>query len=247
MEWKDWCRQAVGHVRFRPDRKAIERELTAHYEDHRLDLERVGYEPDLAAERALRAMGDADEVGRALDRAHKPWLGWLWEVSRVLVVGLVVLILGTAAFSGYGWEAVRDWTLFSQRQSASAAFPAAEELTCPTPVQAGAYTITVERACYGELEDGTGYLHLNASCTTGQFWLEGPDLWDTLEAVDSGGTRYRYGRAPWITGFKDDSHILSRGWITVENIPAGTAWVELTHPMGGWSIRVELPEREART
>ena len=42
MEWKDWCRQAVGHVRFRPDRRAIERELTAHYEDHRLDLERIG-------------------------------------------------------------------------------------------------------------------------------------------------------------------------------------------------------------
>ena len=52
--WAFWCARVLGHVRFKPDRKAIERELTAHYEDHRLDLERIGYEPALAAERARR-------------------------------------------------------------------------------------------------------------------------------------------------------------------------------------------------
>ena len=89
--WPIWCAHALEHVRFKPDCKAIEKELTAHYEDHKRDLERIGYEPNLASERALRAMGDSSEVGRALNQAHKPWLGWLWEVSRVLVLSLFLL------------------------------------------------------------------------------------------------------------------------------------------------------------
>ena len=83
-EFQAWVDAVCGEVRFRPDRKAIEKELRIHYEDHCKALERLDYEPELAAKRSLRAMGDAQEVGQALDRVHKPWLGWLWEASRWL-------------------------------------------------------------------------------------------------------------------------------------------------------------------
>ena len=62
-----WQGEVLKHIRFKPDRPAIETELTAHYMDHVADLERIGYEPELARERALAAMGDAEEVGRGLD------------------------------------------------------------------------------------------------------------------------------------------------------------------------------------
>ena len=245
MDWKEWCARAVGHVRFKPDRLAIERELTDHYEDHRRDLVRIGYEPNLASERALRAMGDADTVGEALDRAHQPWLGWLWELSRLLVLLTALLILGTAAFSGYGWGSVRYWTLFSHQQEDPYADFDMEELTCPAPIRAGAYTIAVNRVRYWAGENGQAYLFLDVTCTTRKPWLEVPDLTSTLEAVDSNGTLYRYGHAPWIIGFNDDSHIFSQGSITVERIEDQPEWIEIIHPIGGWTFRIELPGKGA--
>ena len=118
MEWKDWCDRAVGHVRFRPDRKAIERELTEHYMDHRQDLRRIGHDPELASQRALRAMGDPDEVGRALDRAHRPWLGWLWEVSRVLAALALAGVLWTAVWGDGAYTITRDVRSLTARETA---------------------------------------------------------------------------------------------------------------------------------
>lgn len=92
-EFFKWCDTATRQVRFFWDRSDIAAELTAHYEDHVKDLERIGFDHDLALERALGAMGDAEEVGRALDRVHKPLLGWLWLMSKVVVPVLALAVL----------------------------------------------------------------------------------------------------------------------------------------------------------
>ena len=81
-----WCKEVVSRVRFWPDREAIRKELAAHYEDSVRDYLRIDYEEELAKSRALAAMGDAAEVGNGLDKAHKPWLGWLWGGSRVTLI-----------------------------------------------------------------------------------------------------------------------------------------------------------------
>lgn len=94
----------LSFVRFQADHETIQRELQAHYEDHVKDLERIGYDAALAKERALNAMGDPEEVGQAMDRAHKPWLGWLWLLSRWGVIAAIyaavfcVLLLGGQSF-----------------------------------------------------------------------------------------------------------------------------------------------------
>ena len=101
-EFGRWCDTVTRQVRFRPDRGAIQRELAAHYQDHVRDLERVGYDWKLAEQRALAAMGDPEEIGRALDRVHKPWLGWLWIASRAVLALTVMACLlslpGTGSF-----------------------------------------------------------------------------------------------------------------------------------------------------
>lgn len=86
-----WVNAVCEQVRFRPDHRRIEFELRDHYEDHVRDLLRLGRPRELAEERALAAMGNAQEVGRALDKVHKPWLGWLWEASRGLLLALAAL------------------------------------------------------------------------------------------------------------------------------------------------------------
>ncbi len=107
-----WINAVCEQVRFRPDHRSIEFELRDHYEEHMQDLIRLGRPRELAEERALEAMGNAQEVGRALDKVHKPWLGWIWEVSRFLVLALALLLawkiwqndIYTHSLTGRTWD-----------------------------------------------------------------------------------------------------------------------------------------------
>ena len=90
---ENWCDRVVSEVRFWVDRSKIRAELEAHIEDHCAALEELNYPSELAAERTLAAMGDPVAVGKALDKEHSPWLGWLWVVSiaAVFVMGIMVI------------------------------------------------------------------------------------------------------------------------------------------------------------
>lgn len=62
-----WCDEAVGYVRFRPDRSAIRRELEQHLMDSRFQLLDQGLGTEEADARSVAAMGDPRTVGLALD------------------------------------------------------------------------------------------------------------------------------------------------------------------------------------
>ena len=73
-----WCAAVCRHIRYRPARAQAAAELMDHLTDHAAALEDAGAAPEEAARTALAAMGDAGEVGRALDRAHPPLLAPPW-------------------------------------------------------------------------------------------------------------------------------------------------------------------------
>ena len=93
-----WLDKATAGIRFGPDRREVRRELEEHLEDKALDYLRIF--PDLtkeeARQRAASEMGDPAEIGRELAKVHKPWLGYFWRVSQLLlaavVIGLAVLL-----------------------------------------------------------------------------------------------------------------------------------------------------------
>ena len=91
-----WLDTAVGGIRFGPDRAAVREELEAHMEDKAADLQRIfpGISREEAEERALSEMGDPAEIGKELARVHKPWLGWLWRASGVLLALVLIAFLG---------------------------------------------------------------------------------------------------------------------------------------------------------
>lgn len=117
VSWKSWAFRACAHIRFKPDRAAVEEELLAHLEDK---AEAILREKDLtvyeAEQQALASMGDPDEVGRQLAAVHKPWLGYLWLWSRrvliVCVVAAVWLSLGFSQRVGFGESDLRWWLDF---------------------------------------------------------------------------------------------------------------------------------------
>ena len=98
-----WLDEAVKGIRFGPDRAAVRAELEAHLEDKQADLRRIF--PDMTAEeaenRALGEMGGAEELGAALAKIHRPWLGYMWLCSKVLIGVLVVLLAGRLIYTDH--------------------------------------------------------------------------------------------------------------------------------------------------
>ena len=202
----DWREQVVEQVRFRPDRKAIARELTDHFQDHARDLERLDYPWQLAEERALAAMGDPEQIGKALDRVHKPWLGWLWVASRciLLLTLLMALILGLEPAGQ--WLRRAKNTLFppedlgryeeelayrgTTNQEAGWEVYEMEGLLTGTAVQMGEdYTLSVVKGCWWNWQkqawQGLCLLRLEPE----RFWYGCPeDILDDLTLTLSDGT-----------------------------------------------------------
>ena len=264
---REWREAAASHVRFRPDRPAIERELADHMEDCLLDLERLGYPADEAEERVLRAMGDPVETGRALDREHAPLLGWLWVVSRWLV-GLAVLILAADVFLLQG-------SVFKYRDLLPPQWPqetAAEfgELTgkpdggvywsfrssgvSDAAAETRDYTLAAPQWAVWESVDGKFvrvYLVLTADARSFGS-LENVEFTDDLRfrcpegEIGNAGNRRQTGGTPvpWASVSHGGlSQGLTRECFRVEmTLHTLPDWVEITYPYGDndWVLRVEL-------
>lgn len=85
-----YCSQVCGQLRYRPGRAGVRAELLSHMEDRAEALTAQGADPSAAAQQAVAAMGDPEELGRALDRVHPPLLCWGELVSRVWVFLLAI-------------------------------------------------------------------------------------------------------------------------------------------------------------
>lgn len=92
-----WLDSAVSEIKYVPDRKAVEKELSDHIEDKTEALIAAGIPKTIAGKRAIEAMGDPVEIGKALNKAHSPFLGRLYSITKFLAVVLVVITLISAA------------------------------------------------------------------------------------------------------------------------------------------------------
>ena len=205
-DFESWKETVVRCVRFVPDRAAIARELADHYEDSVQDFIRVGYDEKLAEVRALQSMGDAEEVGRAMDKAHSPALGWIWYCSRAVCAALLLCLLV--------WTWADNWTVIRNdlRNRASpvtdwADYPAATleeglcelvdrfELTLVAESRSGkaekaGYTFSIPYAAMYRLEEDGGYVMAVLLRTeSGRLWNDEP-----YAALHSIGMRDSNGR-----------------------------------------------------
>lgn len=146
-----WLMEATRAIRFAPDRRAVEAELRAHIEDKTADLMRIfpSLPQEEARDMALAQMGDAAEIGQALAKIHKPWLGWLWRASQVMLWTLVVVLL-LMAWNGLDlWPGFVEQSYFSKGveefvQVAIGPGATRTDLKKPATVTVGEYTFTVD-------------------------------------------------------------------------------------------------------
>lgn len=78
------------------ERNGVRAEIDAHIEDHMDALLELGYDPELAEERTMAAMGEPEEVGRELEKQYP--LGWL--ILNRIATALLVLCCGAILLSG---------------------------------------------------------------------------------------------------------------------------------------------------
>lgn len=93
QEYK-YTQEVLKYIRFKYDRFDIGQELDEHIEDMLSEAEEMTEEEQ---EKFIREnMGDPKEVGEELDKEHKPLLGWIWRISRFLMIVLIILNLPNA-------------------------------------------------------------------------------------------------------------------------------------------------------
>lgn len=143
MSEQKWLNVATSKIRFGPDREAVRRELEAHFEDLREDA-------GLTEEAAVEKMGDPLDIAEELGRLHRPWLGYLWRASQVLLwagVGLCVLLCAVRfLFRSILPEwAVYDYLTWEYETAADGLY----ELVPNGSVATGGYAVRVDRALMG--------------------------------------------------------------------------------------------------
>lgn len=256
-----WLDEVVGQIRFVPDRKAVFEELTAHIQDRSDDLASRGYTREEAEARTLLAMGDPIEVGKQLDAVHKPWLGWLWKVSRWLVF-LAIAAVAICWFN-YGGDPFSAWTgesTFEQQVAWNTEkFGLRYAVESDAQTEWRRYTFRVTDVVrYRDYDKLSFRLVIDGFLP----WEECLRL-DEMYAVDSLGNRYDnmasmyYNYLPNAYTTRDYLSIATANdriffsWEydgTIECIDPAAEWFELRHERAGQIIvlRVDLPGGEGQ-
>ena len=244
-----FCAAVCGHVRAVYARDGITAELTGHLTDHAEALEAQGVAPDDAARRAVEAMGDPAELGRALNRCHSPWPWWIARCSLALTVIALILFL----FVGLSWaDSHGGLTPLLPTQSLA---QAQDQLARPSYTLVGTRPVSGSgrvgdyhlRAAGDALvytdSDGGLMVFFLVSERHLQPWLgalEAP--WYALSAVDDLGNRYAWNSTLF---FSSDSALFG-SWqeAGVVGVDPAAARLTLTLDPGKGSVRFTVQLRE---
>lgn len=104
-----WCKSVTQQIKFIPDRSEIYRELAAHIEDIAAYYR---YYENLTEEeayfKAVECMGDAEEVGRELNKQHKPGIGIALILSKIWAVAALAAIAVSIVYGVMNLEFLWD-------------------------------------------------------------------------------------------------------------------------------------------
>lgn len=250
MGMYSWLSIATSGIRFGPDREAVRCELMEHIEDKTADLMRIF--PDIpeeeAQERALAGMGDAWELKKELAKVHKPWLGWLWRCTQVLVWGLLALCLITVLGSAGGLLENQKYRWEDAQQSRAVGQALYEDgtpdwegerlavLQVDGEARLGRAVISVSRAARWREPEGD-CLFLRVRITWDRPWETNGMAISALWAEDDLGNTYQINR----------SRSLTEGWnwfqrdLALEGVPLDAKELRIHHTMrDGLDLAVDL-------
>ena len=111
MDRRQFCDTVTRQLRCRWEAPSVRQELSDHIQDHMDALLSGGMDREEAEEAAVAAMGDPEELGKALDALHSPWPWRLYHATRTSAFVLLVLafFLGFDVLLGNGGSGAVFW------------------------------------------------------------------------------------------------------------------------------------------
>ena len=94
MDRRQYCDTVTGQLRCRWEAPAVRQELYDHIQDHQAALMAEGMGREEAEEAAVAAMGDPEELGKALDALHSPWPWRVYLLCARCCKAALVLAVG---------------------------------------------------------------------------------------------------------------------------------------------------------
>lgn len=95
MQIKEFLNTVCEQIKYKPIRNSISEELKNHIEESKENYIRDGLEEKEAEEKAIVQMGNAEEIGKKLNKIHKPKLDWKLLIILIVLLGFGFLIAFT--------------------------------------------------------------------------------------------------------------------------------------------------------
>lgn len=93
MDTKDnFLNKVCQEIKYKPARRGIAEELELHIEDIKEDYLRSGIKENEAEEKAVAQMGHAEEIGKKLNKIHKPKLDWKLLILILILIGFGIIV-----------------------------------------------------------------------------------------------------------------------------------------------------------
>ena len=92
MDIKNFLDKVCGEIKYRPVRKGICEELKSHIQEIKEEYTNKGIPENEAEEKAVLQMGVPEEIGKKLNKIHKPKLDWKLLLMMAILMGFGVFV-----------------------------------------------------------------------------------------------------------------------------------------------------------
>lgn len=90
---EEFITNVCKEIKYKKARNKISEELKNHIEDHAYDLMDNGVDEEVAYMQSIEAMGNPKEIGKNLNKQHRPYVGWLLNITNI-IIGMICFFLG---------------------------------------------------------------------------------------------------------------------------------------------------------
>jgi len=95
LQIKEFLDSVCEQIKYKPIREDIAEELKNHIEELKENYIQEGMKEDIAEQKAIEQMGDSKEIGKRLNKIHRPKLDWklLLILTILLCFGFLVVLI----------------------------------------------------------------------------------------------------------------------------------------------------------
>lgn len=112
MNIKEFLNNVSNQIKYKPVRGAIVEELEEHIDEIKNENMSKGVSEEVAEENAIKQMGNPTQIGKRLNKIHKPKLDWLTLILTLILIflgGQFVILLHLGVFWKKGILGLNDF------------------------------------------------------------------------------------------------------------------------------------------